>query len=65
MKLLSAQSFEDFTGTIFKKAKHLQDLLSELQDPQVELLFLCHCLSCCKIVHVLHTIPPHMYAYYF
>ena len=38
---------------------NLQDLLPDLEDPQVELQLLRHCLSCCKVIHVLRTVPPH------
>ena len=56
----SAQYLDDFTTTLFDKVKHMQDLLPDLEDPQVELQLIRYCLSCCKIVHVLHTVPPHM-----
>ena len=50
----SPEYFDDFATA------HLQDPLPELEDPQVELQLLCQCLSCCKIVHMLRTVPPHM-----
>ena len=56
----STQYFDDFTTFPFDKVKHIQDLLPDLEDPQVELQLLRHCLSCCKIVHMLRTVPPHM-----
>ena len=56
----SDQYFNDFTAALFDKVKHLQDLLPELEDPQIELQLLRHCLSCCKVVHVLRTVPPHL-----
>ena len=56
----SDQYFNDFTAALFDKVKHLQDLLPELEDPQIELQLLRHCLSCCKVVHVLYTVPPHL-----
>ena len=58
----SPEYFDDFATALFDKVKYLQDLLSELEDPQVELQLLRQCLSCCKIVHMLRTVnvPPHM-----
>ena len=38
----------------------MQVLLLDLEDPHVELLLLHQCLSCCTIVHILHTVPPHL-----
>ena len=55
----SDQYYEDFTAALFNKVKNLQDLLPDLEDPQVELQLLRHCLSCCKVIHVLRTVPPH------
>ena len=53
----SDQYYGDFTAALFDKIKHLQDLLPDLEDPQVELQPLRHCLSCCKVICVLHTVP--------
>ena len=38
----------------------MQDLLPELEDPQVEFQLLRQCLSCYKVVHMLRTVPPNM-----
>ena len=56
----SPDYFDDFATALFDKVKHLQELLPQLDDPQVELQLSRHCLSCCKIVHMLRTVPPHM-----
>ena len=57
----SSEYFDFFAAALFDKFKHLQqDLLPELDDPQVELQLLHQCLSCCKVVHMLCTVPPHM-----
>ena len=56
----SAQYFDDFTTALFDKVKHIQDVLPDLEDPQLEFQLPCHCLSRCKILHVLRTVPPYM-----
>ena len=56
----SSEYFDVFAAALFDKVKRLQDLLPELEDPQVELQLLRQCLSCCKVVHILCTVPPHM-----
>ena len=56
----SSEYFDFFAAALFDKVKCLQDLLPELEDPQVELQLLRQCLSCCKVVHMLRTVPPHM-----
>ena len=56
----SDKFFENFTDSLFNKVQCLQDLLPDLEDPQVELLLLHQCLCCCKTVHILHTVPPHL-----
>ena len=56
----SSKFFDDFTVSLFDKVHCLQDLLPRLEDPQMELQLLRQCLSCCKIVHILRTVPPHL-----
>ena len=56
----SPEYFDVFAAALFDKLKRLQDLLPELEDPQVELQLLHQCLSCCKVVHMLRTLPSHM-----
>ena len=56
----SPEYFDVFAAALFDKVKHLQDLLPELEDPQVELQLLRQCLSSCKVVHMLRTVSPHM-----
>ena len=56
----SSEYFDVFAAALFDEVKHLQDLLPELEDPQVELQLLHQCLSSCKVVHMLRTVPPHM-----
>ena len=58
--LQTSEYFDIFAAALFDKVKHLQDLLPELEDPQVELQLLRQRLSCCKVVHMLRTVPPHM-----
>ena len=52
----SAKYFDDFTAVLFDKVfLYLQDLLSELEDPQVELHLLHHCLKLymCSVLFLL------------
>ena len=56
----SSEYFDVFAAALFDKVKRLQHLLPELEDPQIELQLLRQCLSCCKVVHMLRTVPPHM-----
>jgi len=54
----SDKFFDDFAISLFDKVHCLQNLMPGLE---VELQLLCQCLrSCIKIVHILHTMPPHL-----
>ena len=49
--------FKDFISSRIDKVVSIQAKLSLLHDPQVELLLLRSCLSSCKIIHLLCTVP--------
>ena len=49
--------FNDFLSSRMDKVALTQEKLSLLDDPQVELHLLRSCLSSCKIIHLLRTVP--------
>jgi len=49
--------FEDFLSSRIDKVASTQGKLSLMDDPQVELHLLHSCLSSCKIIHLLYTVP--------
>ena len=49
--------FNDFLSSRMDKVALTQEKLSLLDDPQVELYLLRSCLSSCKIIHLLRTVP--------
>ena len=49
--------FDDSFGKKIDKVLFYQDQLTDLEDPQVELLLLRSCLSLCKVNHLLRTVP--------
>ena len=49
--------FNDFLSSRIDKVALTQEKLSLLDDPQVELHLLRSCLSSCKIIHLLRTVP--------
>ena len=48
---------DDSFGKKIDKVLFYQDQLTDLEDPQVELLLLRSCLSLCKVNHLLRTVP--------
>ena len=53
--------FDDFTVSFLTRfIVHNTYYLRRLEDPQMELQLLRQCLSCCKIVNILCTVPPHL-----
>jgi len=49
--------FNEFLSSRLDKVATIQDKLALLEDPQVELHLLRSCLSSCKIIHLLRTVP--------
>ena len=49
--------FKEFLRCHIDKVTSIQEKLALLEDPQVELHLLQSCLSSCKIIHPLRTVP--------
>ena len=52
----SSEYFDIFAAALFDK-DICKTILPELEDPQVELQLLHQYLTCCKVVHMLCTVP--------